>query len=188
MMTEPYQHDERAEDHLGLVSWCADKFHHGNEPLEDSEEYGCALVGLAKALNNFDPLVGTFATFARKCIMSELMNNYRLSRQGMKGKEVSFSFQTTDGEGHNLLGVEDDEVELEPAIPHEREAYRMRVWLEENAARVCLSEDDETILAAYLGGKNITQIAREMECSRQNINRKMKRIQAAIKEIKPEGF
>lgn len=68
----------RPQDHFGLAAKIA--LSHGarakirkGEHIEDTEEFGNALVGLTKAINKFDPSRGfQFSTFAYYCICHEV--------------------------------------------------------------------------------------------------------------------
>ncbi len=66
----------RAEDHLGLVHLCANRFRNRGIPYEDLYSAGCE--GLVKAANAFDPARGVqFSTYAVPVILGEIKRLFR---------------------------------------------------------------------------------------------------------------
>jgi RNA polymerase sigma-B factor len=62
-----------------LVRSCVQRYGHGPEPAEDLMQVG--YVGLVKAINNFDPAVGTsLAAYAQPCITGEIKRHFRDKR------------------------------------------------------------------------------------------------------------
>ena len=66
----------RAEEHLGLVHLCANRFRSRGIPYEDLYSAGCE--GLVKAANAFDPERGVqFSTYAVPVILGEIRHLFR---------------------------------------------------------------------------------------------------------------
>ena len=75
MKTKP-DNTPRAEDHLGLVHLCANRFRSRGIPYEDLYSAGCE--GLVKAANAFDPERGVqFSTYAVPVILGEIKRLFR---------------------------------------------------------------------------------------------------------------
>lgn len=69
---------EKPEDHIGLACLIAGKFT-SMRPIEDSEQFGDAMVGLVYACQKFDPDRGfKFSTFAFHVIRSFVMRGHKL--------------------------------------------------------------------------------------------------------------
>jgi RNA polymerase sigma-B factor len=65
--------------HRNLVRSCVRRYQHGPELTEDLMQVG--YVGLMKAINNFDPAVGTsLAAYAQPCITGEIKRHFRDKR------------------------------------------------------------------------------------------------------------
>jgi RNA polymerase sigma-B factor len=68
--------DELIEEHRWMAVYCARRFQHRGEPLEDLIQVG--MLGILKAVERFDPNFGVvFATFAMPTIMGELRRHFR---------------------------------------------------------------------------------------------------------------
>jgi RNA polymerase sigma-B factor len=68
--------DELIEEHRWMALYCARRFQHRGEPLEDLIQVG--MLGILKAVERFDPGFGVvFATFAMPTIMGELRRHFR---------------------------------------------------------------------------------------------------------------
>jgi RNA polymerase sporulation-specific sigma factor len=66
----------RAEEHLGLVHLCANRFRNRGIPYEDLYSAGCE--GIVKAANAFDPARGVqFSTYAVPVILGEIKRLFR---------------------------------------------------------------------------------------------------------------
>jgi RNA polymerase sigma-B factor len=64
------------EDHRWLAIYCARRFDHKGEPLDDLVQV--ALVGVLKAVERYDPTFGTrFSTFAVPTVTGELRRHFR---------------------------------------------------------------------------------------------------------------
>jgi RNA polymerase sigma-B factor len=62
-----------------LVRSCVQRYRHGPELIDDLMQVG--YVGLLKAINNFDPAVGTsLAAYAQPCITGEIKRHFRDKR------------------------------------------------------------------------------------------------------------
>jgi RNA polymerase sigma-B factor len=65
--------------HRGLVRSCVHRYSRSPEPTEDLMQVG--YVGLLKAINNFDPVVGhSLAAYAQPCISGEIKRYFRDKR------------------------------------------------------------------------------------------------------------
>jgi RNA polymerase sigma-B factor len=65
--------------HRNLVRSCVQPYKHSPEPTEDLMQVG--YVGLLKAINNFDPAVGSsLAAYAQPCISGEIKRHFRDKR------------------------------------------------------------------------------------------------------------
>jgi RNA polymerase sigma-B factor len=68
--------DQLIEEHRWMAVYCARRFQHRGEPLEDLIQVG--MLGILKAVERFDPAFGVvFATFAMPTIMGELRRHFR---------------------------------------------------------------------------------------------------------------
>jgi RNA polymerase sigma-B factor len=68
--------DALIEEHRWMAVYCARRFQHRGEPLEDLIQVG--MLGILKAVERFDPSFGVvFATFAMPTIMGELRRHFR---------------------------------------------------------------------------------------------------------------
>jgi RNA polymerase sigma-B factor len=71
--------EELVRRYSNLVTMGAQRYAGGPEPTEDLIQVG--YVGLLKAINNFDPAVGTcLAAYARPCITGEIKRHFRDKR------------------------------------------------------------------------------------------------------------
>jgi RNA polymerase sigma-B factor len=65
--------------HRNLVLSCVQRYRHGPEQTEDLIQVG--YIGLLKAINNFDPAVGSsLAAYAQPCITGEIKRHFRDKR------------------------------------------------------------------------------------------------------------
>ena len=96
----------RAEEHLGLVHLCANRFRNRGIPYEDLYSAGCE--GLVKAANAFDTSRGVqFSTYAVPVILGEIKRLFRdagtvhvsrsLRELSLKVQQVRESYQKTHG-------------------------------------------------------------------------------------------
>lgn len=70
------EHAPKAEEHLGLVHLCANRFRNRGIPYEDLYSAGCE--GLVKAANAFDSTRGVqFSTYAVPVILGEIKRLFR---------------------------------------------------------------------------------------------------------------
>ena len=68
-----------------LVRSCAQRYRHSPEPPEELMQVG--YVGLLKAINNFDPELGSnLASYAQPCITGEIKRHFRDKRWGVHVK------------------------------------------------------------------------------------------------------
>ena len=76
MQDQLKENKPRAEDHLGLVHHCANRFR--GRGIEYEELYSTGCIGLLKAVQGFDPERGVqFSTYAVPVILGELKRMFR---------------------------------------------------------------------------------------------------------------
>jgi len=94
-----------------LVRSCAQRYRHSPEPPEELMQVG--YVGLLKAINNFDPDLGSnLASYAQPCISGEIKRHFRDKRWHVHVKRSTqqLSRAPKDRELAQHLGVSDDDL------------------------------------------------------------------------------
>ncbi len=77
---ETMEREIRPEDHIGLACMIASKFT-TLHPIEDSDQFGDAMIGLMKAVAKFRPELGfQFSTFAYHVIKREVIAGWKRRR------------------------------------------------------------------------------------------------------------
>lgn len=165
----------RAEDHLNLARWQTVKAlrwqHRSLHGLEDTDIYGDALLGLAKAIERFDPTLGwQFSTFAVTCIWNEIRRGLvergekfdakRLNR--WRGKEMLFSeLSREDAEGGQDLLFDRILAAPEDADQTEVEHHFDRLWRLLEHVRGVSKDRDRRILFKRAMGMGLREVGRE---------------------------
>lgn len=71
----------RAVDNLGLARAIACRFAKPGEPVEDTEQYADALIGLLKAEETYSPEDGKFSTWAYHCMNSAISSGFKVRKR-----------------------------------------------------------------------------------------------------------
>ncbi|HEY1918781.1 MAG TPA: SigB/SigF/SigG family RNA polymerase sigma factor [Streptosporangiaceae bacterium] len=145
-----------------LVRSCVRRYMDSPEPTEDLMQVG--YVGLLKAINNFDPVVGNSLTaYAAPCISGEIKRHFRDKRWQVHvrraAQELLLEVRTAAGVLAQRLGREPTEAELADHLGvSERElleARRADVIFHVYSLDAPLSDrEDGTDLADMLGGED----------------------------------
>lgn len=93
------------EDNMGLVYFLVKKHYPTYAFDEDIQQIG--MIGLCKAAQKWDSEKSTFSTFAAKCIIHEIHNEFRRrSRQKRFCQTISLNARSDDGkrESDELIG------------------------------------------------------------------------------------
>jgi RNA polymerase sigma-B factor len=101
--------------HRNLVRSCVQRYKRSPEPVEDLMQVG--YVGLLKAINNFDPAVGSsLAAYAQPCISGEIKRHFRDKRWQVhverSVQELVLKVRDATRELTQQLGHEPDDAEL----------------------------------------------------------------------------
>jgi RNA polymerase sigma factor (sigma-70 family) len=144
----------RPEDHIGLACMIAAKFT-TLHPIEDSEQFGDAMVGLMKAVEKFRPELGfQFSTFAYHVIKRQVIAGWKRRRKD--ATRISSTF------------LED--------IPASRESFDVSEGVDtqdllatmlENVS--ILPEQQRAVIEARLQGKKLREISEAMGLTKQRI-------------------
>jgi RNA polymerase sigma-B factor len=91
----------------GLVWSCVQRYHRGPESAEDLMQVG--YVGLVKAINNFDPVLGSsLGAYAQPCITGEIRRHFRDERWQVhvtrSAKELAIEVRTATWQLTQELG------------------------------------------------------------------------------------
>ena len=169
MRSQPQQSDQRAaacdvlvSRYKKLVRSCVRRYLDSPEPAEDLMQVG--YVGLLKAINNFDPVVGSsLSAYAQPCITGEIKRHFRDKRWQVHvrraAQELLLETRTatevltqrlgrdpSDGELASYLGVTERELQ---------EARQADVVFHVYSLDAPLSErDDSSELADVLGAED----------------------------------
>ena len=145
------------DEHYGLVVTQALRFSSNKQDLDDHIQVG--LIGLVKAIRNYDPVKSKFSTFATTCIKNEIFRYIR------KNKKKSFTYivQTRSIVGKNADFYTPKE-KLWEAIPDN------------------LSEQEKLIL--YLKAQNYThkEIAETLSCTKNHVKNVVRKLLSILKK------
>lgn len=90
MLRDEAMRQIRPEDHIGLACMIAMKFT-SHRPIEDSEQFGDAMIGLMRAVQTFDPDRGfQFSTYAYHVIKRQIWTSHRSRRKHATSIEKAF--------------------------------------------------------------------------------------------------
>ena len=171
---------EKFEMHNGLALMEAGGYLRpcdSNVPLEDTEQYSRCCFGLLSAIRTWDPTRGTsFATYARRCMRSELGNWSKLAQHRVGAINLV-------SEGTSML-----EVFVEDRPDPCQEYVRMKDELESKRGMLGLSDREEATLFGILAGVSMHDMALEWGVSRERVRQYKQNAFARIREIYPEGF
>jgi len=143
-----------------LVRSCVRRYMDSPEPTEDLMQVG--YVGLLKAINNFNPVVGTsLSAYAQPCITGEIKRHFRDKRWQVHvrraAQELLLELREATGTLTQKLGREPTDAELADHLGvtenELQEARRADVVFHVYSLDAPLSErDDSSDLADVLGG------------------------------------
>lgn len=171
---------EKFERHNGLALMEAGGYLRpcdSNMPLEDTEQYSRCCFGLLSAIRTWDPCRGTsFATYARRCMRSELGNWAKLVQHRVGAINLV-------SEGTPML-----EVFVEDRPEPWQEYARMEEELEAKRGMLGLSDREEATLFGILAGVPMRDMVNEWGVSRQRVDQYKRNAFARIRELYPEGF
>lgn len=144
----------RPEDHIGLACMVAGKFT-TLHPIEDSEQFGDAMIGLMKAVEKFRPELGfKFSTFAFHVIKREVIAGWKRRRNDTT--RISSTF------------LED--------IPARRESFDVASGVDTQDLIATMLEKvsilpprEQTVIRARLQGRKFREIAESLGCSKQRV-------------------
>lgn len=184
----PEEWDELTEEEIldqnsGLLAMEAANFITPQErrlDIEDLESYSICSVGMIKAIRTFDPTRKThFATYARRCMRSEMNNWLKLAQHKVGAVHLSAE------DGGNMLEVfvEDDTEVIEDTEP-----TRMRDTLERDRGKLGLGSQEEAVLFGLLQGRTMKSIADELGVTRERVRQRKVEILERLRELYPEGF
>lgn len=94
-------HPPTAKDNLGLARLASMRFASRGEPVEDTEQYADACVGLVLAEGDFDPDKGLFSSWAFGKARKEIVNGYR--------ERERHSIPAVDIDGRDVIAPADNE-------------------------------------------------------------------------------
>jgi RNA polymerase sigma-B factor len=145
-----------------LVRSCALRYRGSVEPQEELMQVG--YVGLLKAINNFDPAVGTsLASYAQPCVSGEIKRHFRDKRWQVHVKrslqELRLEIRTAGAELTSALGrlPSDLEIAAHLGISHDDVREARQAELAFHAASLdspLASEDGAATLGDLLGAED----------------------------------
>ena len=139
----------RAEDHLGLVHLCANRFR--SRGIEYEELYSAGCLGLVKAVNAFDDTRGVcFSTYAVPVIMGEIRHLFRDNgsiRMGRRLYELSVRAARAAEDLRQASGREPSVSEIAAALELPPEEIAEALCAAQTPMSLTVSnEDGESIL------------------------------------------
>jgi RNA polymerase sigma-B factor len=145
-----------------LVRGCVQRYRDSPEPVEDLMQAG--YVGLLKAINNFDPVLGqNLAAYAQPCVSGEIKRHFRDKRWQIHVKrsaqELLLQLRKARGELAQELGrsPRDDEMaeHLGVSIEDLRDAQRADMVFHSHSLDAPLyGQDDPATLAELIGAED----------------------------------
>lgn len=184
---------ELVEHNLRSVALIASKFKNVIE-YEDAFCYG--LIGLAKAIRNFDCNKGyRFSTFSFECITNEILMAYRVEARNIKNKGEFIKkferFKFTD-EYFNDLDIENLGLDVESHYieKEEKEINSKKIRRAFNSSLTSEQKKQMSLYYGFNGNSKHCQeeIAKMYQTSQSTMSRKIKRAERAFfKELVKEG-
>lgn len=146
-------------DHIGLACKIAQKFT-TERPIEDTDTFGDAMIGLMLAANCFDPSLGfKFSTFAWRVIRQNIVHAYmKRNRHARNNAATRVIFVDPD----DLTAKRDSGQHLEP-IDTEDLIATMRAKISS------LPPQYATVMAGRLDGKKLHEIASEIGVTKERV-------------------
>lgn len=151
--------------------------------LEDIIQEG--MIGLYKAIMNFNDKKASFKTFASTCIKNQIQSAVRLA-SSEKNKVLSTALPIIE-ENKN---EDDDDEEMEIILPSSIPLPEDRIVEKENveeifeAIKTSLSTLEYKVLLLYLKGYNYNEISQSMNISKKSIDNALTRIKNKLSFLK----
>lgn len=166
------------EEHIGLAYILAKQFTKGrlrpNHPIEDTEEFADALMGLHKACLGFDPEKHKdqngkpleFSTFAYRCVYNEINSKQKVRRN--QGKIAPVSLSAVAGPSNNKDGwtVFDIEDNSRPQLPVDLIAVFMSKHPDDTAAD---GRRKKVVYEYYINERTLKDIAVDEGCTKERV-------------------
>ncbi len=151
--------------------------------IEDIIQEG--MIGLYKAIMNFNDKKASFKTFASTCIKNQIQSAVRLA-SSEKNKVLSTALPIIE-ENKN---EDDDDEEMEIILPSSIPLPEDRIVEKENveeifeAIKTSLSTLEYKVLLLYLKGYNYNEISQSMNISKKSIDNALTRIKNKLSFLK----
>lgn len=146
--------DERPEDHIGLACMIAQRYT-SIRPVEDSDQFGDAMVGLMMAVKKFDPSRGfKFSTFAYHVIKSFVLAGHKRRSKGVTRLERVF---LDDISGIESNGDEQHSIDTNDLIATMLEKISI------------LPPREQAVIRARLEGKKLREISEVIGVTKQRV-------------------
>lgn len=159
--------DEMILNNQGLIGYTIKKL---NLIKMYDEIYDLGLIGLIKAVDNWDKHKGTFATYGYVCIRNEILYYMR------KQKIQTISLETPITNNLNLEDLIKDDYDFEDDIIKNDLLMRIK-----NNLDTLKQKEKECIIRYYFKKQTMTNISNELNISQPQVTRL---IQSAIKKLK----
>lgn len=139
--------------------------------LRFDDYYDVAAIGLCCASLNYEPSKGEFSTYAYKCMSNEVGNYIRSNINGKtkipEDEITSYDVILEDGSETTVNRIDSSNSNIEEDII---------VGIDYLSFVSLLNNKEQLIVQSLQNGLKQCQIARELECSQQNISLIVKRI------------
>lgn len=148
------------------------------------EYYGLLAIGLCKAALAYDENRGKFSTIAYCCMSNELKGywNY-INKKSMipKTKMFSYDMPVKDCNNENFANSYIDTIVDDKDMQNE---IANNIMLSEYGK--LLTEKERKVFESLIKGLTYTDIAEEMNCTKQNINYYMQQIRKKLPKLKEQ--
>lgn len=167
-----------AEDNHNLIYLFAKNNH-----LSIDDYYGILAIGLCNASKIYDESKGRFSTIAYRCMLNEyLRHNRDMNRKHIIPKELIVSYNASS----NCQGENDKDDKcfiryLESSSYSFDNDVINKVTLE--SLWDSLTKKERAIIKYFNKGLNQPEIAKEMNCTRQNISKSMSSIRFKLQDL-----
>jgi RNA polymerase sigma factor (sigma-70 family) len=161
----------KVEDHIPLVYSITRKFIplENHSPIEDTEEFSDGMLGLTRAWGSYDESRSTvFSTFAYHCIFNEICKGLKTRKKSSDMVYMSDFKNFRAREPLPMFEIKDLAQELLKRYPVDRET--------DVTNKLILMEH-------YLEGKKQTEIARELEISKEAVRQRKNKAIEMVKRI-----
>lgn len=145
-------------------------------PVEDSEAFADACVGLCQAARRFDPERGfKFITFAGTCIRMSQIKGYHDRGRGWRNSEKSIGVDSVAGD--SLLSVMDRSVAADDQVDHLEQLESLR------SAIGRLPADLQQVVRSRMDGLLLREVAEQMNRSKQRVGQMEQKAHAMLREM-----